>query len=91
MIIRQSKLPKNTDNIIYQGKSACQLMIMLQIKEVAMAEDNKGCGWFLIILIILGFIAGVYLKWTPLSRHKFTRNKVEFFPVLPIYYPSPLS
>jgi len=23
--------------------------------------------------------------WTPLSRHKFTRNKVESFPVLPIY------
>jgi len=33
----------------------------------------------------------VTVKWTPLSRHKFTRNKVEFFPVLPIYYPSPLS
>lgn len=26
-----------------------------------MASDNKGCGCFLIILIILGFIAGVYL------------------------------
>jgi len=31
------------------------------------------------------------VKWIPLSRHKFTRNKVESFPVLPIYYPSPLS
>jgi Fic family protein len=31
------------------------------------------------------------IKWTPLSRHKFTENKVESFPVLPIYYPSPLS
>ncbi|MDL1962227.1 MAG: hypothetical protein LWX01_11140 [Deltaproteobacteria bacterium] len=29
------------------------------------------------------------MSWTPLSRHKFTRNKVESFPVLPIYYPSP--
>jgi len=22
------------------------------------------------------------IKWTPLSRHKFTRNKVESFPIL---------
>jgi hypothetical protein len=30
------------------------------------------------------------MSWTPLSRHKFTRSKVESFPVLPIYYhPSP--
>lgn len=26
-----------------------------------MAQGKKGCGCFLIILIILGFIAGVYL------------------------------
>ena len=50
-----------TENPTIQRNSGQSPDLFVRKERNIMAENNQGCGCFLIILILLGFIAGVYL------------------------------
>ena len=68
-----------------------QIGLLYRFEIILIKKITCHCGIYPNVMTIPSRIKWKTLKWTPLSRHKFTENKVESFPVLPIYYPSPLS